>query len=161
MRVRRAEPADTAVLAGLIRELADYERLTETLQLTEERLRAHLFGDRPYAEALIGEVDGEPACYALYFHTYSTFLGRPGVYLEDLFVRPERRGSGLGKALLARVAQVCLERGGAEARLEWAVLDWNRPAIGFYESLGARPNSEWTVYRLTGDALERLGRGND
>lgn len=141
----------------LIHRLAEYERLSHEVVITPEAVRDHLFGERPYAAALIAEWDGSPAGYALYFHTYSTFLGRPGVYLEDLFVVPELRGHGLGKALLACVADVCVRTGGG--RLEWAVLDWNRPSIDFYEKLGARPNAGWITYRLTGPSLRGLATG--
>lgn len=139
---------------ALIRRLAEYERLLDQVVVTAEALRGHLFGESPFAFALIAEQDGVPAGYALYFHTYSTFLGRPGVYLEDLFVAPELRGKGLGRALLARVAEACVSAGGG--RLEWAVLDWNRPSIEFYEKLGARPNSDWLTYRLAGEPLAQL-----
>ena len=122
--------------------------------MEREQLGEHLFGERPYAEVLIAEDEGEAAGFALFFHNYSTFLGRPGIYLEDLFVMPEQRGRGIGKQLLKHLAQIAVERDCG--RLEWAVLDWNRDAIGFYERLGARPSSDWTVYRLTGDSLERL-----
>lgn len=154
--VRPAAPADVPVIVELIRELAEYERLLDTFEVTPERLESHMFGPRPYVAGLVGTRDGSVEGYALYFHSYSTFLGRPGVYLEDLFVRPTARGAGLGKALLAAVAEVCVSVGGPEARLEWAVLDWNRPAIEFYESLGAQPNSAWLTYRLAGEPLARL-----
>ncbi|TMC37317.1 MAG: GNAT family N-acetyltransferase [Chloroflexi bacterium] len=122
--------------------------------MTEEKLERALFGERPYAETLIAE-DGEAAVgFALFFHNFSTFLAQPGIYLEDLFVLPERRGSGIGRALLERLAQVAVERGCG--RLEWAVLDWNESAIRFYERLGARPNSDWTIYRLAGEPLDAL-----
>ena len=159
MRLRAGEVADVPVIARLIRGLAAYEKLENEVVMTEELLSQHLFGERAYAETVLAEEDGEAAGFALFFHNFSTFLGRPGIYLEDLFVLPERRGKGIGKALLVHLARLAVERGCG--RLEWSVLDWNRPAIGFYESLGARPNDEWTVYRLTGDALESLGRGND
>jgi GNAT superfamily N-acetyltransferase len=120
-------------------------------------LRRGLFGERPYAEVLIGEEDGAPVGFALFFHNFSTFLGRPGIYLEDLFVRPEHRGKGYGRELLQRLAEIAVERDCG--RLEWAVLDWNEPAIGFYRKLGARPNDDWTVYRLAGDALRDLASG--
>jgi GNAT superfamily N-acetyltransferase len=123
--------------------------------MDEALLRRNLFGPRPYAEVLIGEEDGEAAGFAIFFHNFSTFLGRPGIYLEDLFVRPDHRGKGYGRALLARLAKIALERDCG--RLEWAVLDWNEPAIGFYRKLGARPNDDWTVFRLAGDALRDLG----
>lgn len=145
-------------IAALIRGLAEYEKLEREVVMTEELLTANLFGERAYAETVLAEEPERTAVgFALFFHNFSTFLGRPGIYLEDLFVLPAFRGRGIGKALLAHLARLAVERGCG--RLEWAVLDWNRPAIGFYESLGARPNSEWTVYRLTGEALARLGWG--
>ncbi|GAC1614258.1 MAG: GNAT family N-acetyltransferase [Candidatus Dormibacteraceae bacterium] len=154
MRIRPANEADLPIIEYLIRALADYEKLTQDVVMDAELLRRNLFGERPYAEVLIAEVEGEAAGFALYFHNFSTFLGRPGIYLEDLFVKPEHRGRGYGRALLARLAEIAVER--ECGRVEWAVLDWNTPSIGFYESLGARPNSEWTVFRLTGDALRTL-----
>ena len=138
----------------MIRALAEYEKLAHEATFDLEDLRRGLFGPRPYAETIIAEVDGEPAGFALFFHNFSTFLGKPGIYLEDLFVKPEHRGSGLGRRLLARLAELAVERGCG--RLEWSVLNWNEPAIGFYRRLGAEPNSEWTVYRLSGDPLQRL-----
>jgi GNAT superfamily N-acetyltransferase len=156
LEIRSGEPADLPLIASFIRELAEYERLLDEVLMDEATLERFLFGDRPYAETLIAERDGRPAGFALFFHNFSTFLGRPGIYLEDLFVRPEERGRGIGKALLRRLAQVALDRDCG--RLEWAVLDWNRPAIGFYERLGARPNSDWTTYRLAGEALSELAR---
>jgi GNAT superfamily N-acetyltransferase len=152
--VRPATPADVPTIARLIRALAAYERLAHEVVLDEDRLREHLFGPRPYAEALLAEEAGAVVGFALFFHNYSTFLGRPGLYLEDLFVEPAHRGRGHGKALLAALARLAVERGCG--RLEWAVLDWNEPAIAFYRALGAEPMDEWTVYRLTGDALRRL-----
>lgn len=155
--IREAAPADVPLVATLIRELAQYERLLHEVTMTEERLRTALFGPRPYAEVVIAEGEGGEALgFALFFHNFSTFLGLPGIYLEDLFVRPAHRGGGTGRALLAYLARLARERGCG--RLEWSVLDWNEPAIGFYRRLGAEPNDEWTVYRLTGDALERLAR---
>lgn len=154
--IRPGEPSDVGLIARLIRELAIYEKLEEDVSMTEEMLAANLFGARRYAETLIAEHDGEPVGFALFFHNFSTFLGRPGIYLEDLFVMPEHRASGIGRALLTELARLAVERGCG--RLEWAVLDWNRDAIGFYERLGAKPNAEWTVYRLTGEALAALGR---
>lgn len=121
---------------------------------TEEAIRETLFGERPYAEVIIAEDDGQPVGFALFFHNYSTFLGQPGIYLEDLFVVPEGRGRGYGKALLAELARIAVARNCG--RVEWAVLNWNTPAIEFYEALGARPQSEWQVYRVTGEALQRL-----
>ncbi|TMB88101.1 MAG: GNAT family N-acetyltransferase [Chloroflexi bacterium] len=156
LRIRPAERADVPLVAGLIRQLARFEKLEHEVVLTEELLDAGLFGARPYAEAVMAEQDGEAIGFALFFHTFSTFLARPGLYLEDLFVLPDHRGHGVGRALLAHLAQLALERGCG--RLEWAVLNWNQEAIRFYERLGARPNSEWTVYRLAGEALQALGR---
>ena len=144
------------LIADLIRQLAKFEKLEDEVVMTEELLRAGLFGPRPYAETVIAEDDAQPIGFALFFHTFSTFLARPGMYLEDLFVLAEHRGHGVGRALLAHLAQIAIERGCG--RLEWAVLNWNQEAIRFYERLGARPNSEWTVYRLTGEALSSLGR---
>jgi len=154
--IRMAEPADVPVIADLIRGLARFEKLEDEVRMTEDLLAGNLFGPRPYAETLIAEDGGTPVGFALFFHNFSTFLAKPGIYLEDLFVVPEQRGRGIGRALLQRLAQIAVER--ECGRLEWAVLDWNRDAIGFYERLGAKPNSEWTVYRLTGEALTSLGR---
>jgi len=156
IQLRSAEPGDVSVIAELIRGLARYEKLEDQVEMTEELLATALFGERPYAEVVLAEDGGRPVGFALFFHNFSTFLGRPGIYLEDLFVLPEHRGSGIGRMLLAHLARLAVERGCG--RLEWAVLDWNRDAIGFYERLGARPNSEWTVYRLTGEALSALAR---
>jgi GNAT superfamily N-acetyltransferase len=154
--IRPAEPADVPVIAELIRGLAKFEKLEDQVTMTEERLAESLFGEHRYAETLLAEDNGTPVGFALFFHNFSTFLGLAGVYLEDLFVVPEHRGRGIGRALLRQLAQIAVER--RCGRLEWAVLDWNRDAIGFYERLGARPNSDWTVYRLTGEALTSLGR---
>ena len=154
MRIRPGDLPDVPVIAELIRGLARYEKLEHEVRTTEEKLTDTLFGERRYAETLIAEEDGEPLGFALFFHSYSTFLAQPGIYLEDLFVKPEHRGRGVGRALLERLAQVAVERGCG--RLEWAVLDWNKDAIGFYERLGAKPNSEWTVYRLAGESLHSL-----
>ena len=156
MSIRFAEPGDVPVIMELIRGLARYEKLEHEVEASEERLRRGLFGERPYAETLIAEQDGKAVGFALFFHNFSTFLGLPGIYLEDLFVVPEQRGAGVGRALLQRLARLAVERGCG--RLEWAVLDWNRDAIRFYERLGARPNSDWTVYRLTGESLHTLAR---
>jgi len=154
-RIREAVESDVPLIASLIRELADYERLLHEVRLSEAGLRDALFGARRYAEVAIADVaPDEPAGFALYFHNFSTFLGRPGIYLEDLFVRPQYRGGGIGRALLVYLARLAEERGCG--RLEWAVLDWNADAIGFYLGLGARPAAGWSVYRLEGEALERL-----
>ena len=156
VQLRDAGPADVPTIARLIRALSVYEKLEQDVVMTEELLRENLFGAHRYAEVVLAEDAGQPVGFALFFHSFSTFLGRPGIYLEDLFVEPERRGQGIGKMLLARLAHLAVER--KCGRLEWAVLNWNRDAIGFYERLGARPNSEWTVYRLSGEPLERLAR---
>lgn len=153
--VRPARREDVPVIASLIRALAEYEKLAHECHADEEALGEHLFGARPFVEALVAEDEGEAVGFALFFHNYSTFLTRPGIYLEDLFVRPEARGRGIGRALLSRLAALAVERGCG--RLEWSVLDWNRPAIGFYRRLGARPMEEWTVFRLDGEALRNLG----
>jgi GNAT superfamily N-acetyltransferase len=153
--IRPAAPADLPLIAQLIRDLADYEKLAHEVRFDEAVLGQKLFGARPYAEVVIGELDGAPQGFALFFHNFSTFEGKPGIYLEDLFVRPEARGSGLGKALLSHLAMLALERDCA--RLEWSVLDWNEPAIGFYKKLGARLMDEWTVMRVDGAALAQLG----
>jgi GNAT superfamily N-acetyltransferase len=152
--IRPARPGDAAVLLELFRELAEYEHLEHELDATEERLSEALFCERPAAEALIAELDSETVGYALFFPTFSSFLASEGVWLEDLFVRPAYRGAGAGRALLAAVAARVHERGGG--RLEWAALDWNELALGFYRGLGARTMSEWITHRLAGDALERI-----
>lgn len=156
VNLRFAGASDVPVIAELIRGLARFEKLESEVTMTEDLLAQNLFGPRPYAEALLAEHGGAVVGFALFFHNFSTFMAQPGIYLEDLFVIPEQRGHGIGRALLERLAQIAVERGCG--RLEWAVLDWNRAAIGFYERLGARPNSEWTVYRLTGEALLGLAR---
>ncbi len=155
LTIRPATAADLPLIAQLIRDLAEYERLASEVRFDEVVLGEKLFGARPYAEVLIGELDGQPQGFALFFHNFSTFEGKPGIYLEDLFVRPAARGSGLGKALLAKLAALTRERDCA--RLEWSVLDWNDPAIGFYQKLGARLMDEWTGMRLDGAHLARLG----
>jgi GNAT superfamily N-acetyltransferase len=155
--IRSATPADVPVIVSLIAELAEYEHLAHEAVADEASVHDHLFGARPYAEVLIATPDDAPgtvAGFALFFHNYSTFLGRPGIHLEDLFVRPEHRGSGLGQALLVRLAGLARERGCG--RVEWSVLDWNEPSIAFYRALGAVPMDEWTVYRVTGEALDAL-----
>ena len=154
IRLRVATRDDIALIAHFIRALAEYEKLLDEVRLDEGVLAEKLFGPRPYAEVLIGEIDGKPQGFALFFHNFSTFEGRPGIYLEDLFVTPEARGSGLGTALLAELARLAVERDCA--RLEWSVLDWNEPSIGFYKALGAKPMDEWTVFRLDGTALTNL-----
>jgi len=154
LRIRPGELEDVPLIAELIRGLARYEKLEHEVVMTEEKLTDSLFGERRYAETLIAENDGEPVGFALFFHNFSTFLAQPGIYLEDLFVVPEQRGRGVGRALLERLARVAVDRGCG--RLEWAVLDWNKDAITFYERLGAKANSDWTVYRLTGQPLRAL-----
>jgi GNAT superfamily N-acetyltransferase len=156
LSIRPAARADLPLIAQFIRDLAEYEKLAHEVRFDEAVLGQRLFGARPYAEVLIGEIDGAPQGFALFFHNFSTFEGKPGVYLEDLFVRPEARGSGLGKTLLQRLAQIAVERDCA--RLEWWVLDWNEPAIAFYKSLGAKPMEEWTTFRVDGDALTALAK---
>jgi GNAT superfamily N-acetyltransferase len=153
--IRAAIPEDVPVIAELIRALAEYERLSQEVTLKESDLHDYLFGKRQYAEVLIAEEKQEPVGFALFFHNFSTFLARPGIYLEDLFVRPAYRRNGHGKALLKRLAQIAVERGCG--RLEWAVLNWNTPAIDFYQALGAKLLQDWTVFRITGDELRRLG----
>jgi GNAT superfamily N-acetyltransferase len=156
LSIRAATIDDLDLVIGFIRALADYERLADAVVLDRTLLGCHLFGDKPMAEVLIGEIDGVARGFALFFHNFSTFEGKPGIYLEDLFVEPEARGSGLGKALLARLAQLAIERGCA--RLEWSVLDWNEPSINFYKALGATPMDEWTVFRMDGEALVALAQ---
>jgi GNAT superfamily N-acetyltransferase len=152
--IRPGRRGDIPAIGELIRGLALFEKLEGEVTMTEELLAEGLFGERPYAETLLAEDDGTPIAFALFFHNFSTFLARPGLYLEDLFVVPDHRGHGIGRALLVELARIAVERGCG--RLEWSVLDWNRDAIGFYERLGARPNSDWTVYRLTDEALRSL-----
>lgn len=153
--IRPAEVRDVPDILRLIRALAEYEKLAHEVVATEDDLRASLFGERPAAEVLLAVESGRPVGLALFFQNYSTFLARPGIYLEDLFVELEFRGRGLGKALLQAVAQKAVQRGCG--RFEWSVLDWNTPAIEFYRSLGARPQADWTIFRVTGEALRRLG----
>jgi GNAT superfamily N-acetyltransferase len=152
--IRPATETDVPLILAFIKKLAAYERLAHEVVATEEGLRATLFGARPYAEVVIAYYKSEPVGFALFFHNFSTFVGRPGLYLEDLYVDERQRGKGFGKALLVHLARLAVERGCG--RLEWAVLDWNESAINFYKSLGAVPMDEWTVFRVTGDALERL-----
>ena len=157
--LRPAIAADVPLILDLIRGLAEYERLPHAVVATEEALRASLFGPIAAAEVVIAEVDGAAAGFAPFCHNYSTFLGRRGLWLEDLFVRPAFRGQGIGRALLVHLAEVAVARGCG--RLEWSVLDWNESAIGFYRSLGAVPMDEWTTFRVTGEALQRLAGGDD
>lgn len=155
MPLRNATKDDLDTIIDLIRGLAEYENEPDAVHLEPDILRAHLFGERRFAEVILAETDdGESAGFALFFHNFSTWEGRPGLYLEDLFVRPEHRGRGYGLALLADLARIAVERGCA--RLEWNVLDWNEPALEFYHHLGAVPLDEWTVHRVTGEALEKL-----
>ena len=153
--IARAQPDDVPVILSLIRELAEFEHLLDHVTATEEAIRESLFGNQPRAEVLLARVGQEVAGFALFFHNYSTFLGRPGVYLEDLFVRPRFRGTGCGQLLLRHLAALALQRDCG--RMEWAVLNWNQRAIDFYRKLGAEPMEEWTVYRLSGAALRSLG----
>ncbi len=153
--IRTATSDDVPTIAALIRELAEYERLSDQVVLRESDLQRRLFGEQPCAEVLMAEEKGSTVGFAVFFHNFSTFLGRPGIYLEDLFVRPAHRGKGHGKQLLLEVARIAVERGCG--RLEWAVLDWNTPAMDFYRSFGAVPIYDWTIFRVTGDALEQLG----
>ena len=156
-RIRAARPEDVAEILAMVRELADYERALDEVVATEEQLAAALFGDHPALFGLVVELDDASlAGFALYFLNFSTWLGRHGVYLEDLYVRPQHRGSGFGQELLAELARICVDRG--YGRLEWWVLDWNEPALGFYRSIGAEPMDEWTVQRVTGPALARLAQ---
>ncbi len=162
IRIRPATRGDVALILSLIRELAEYEREPRAAVATPELIERHLFGEGldgrgRVAECVIGEIDGRPEGFALFFHNFSTWLGRPGLYLEDLFVRPAARGKGLGRALLVHLARLAVERGCG--RMEWAVLDWNEPAIGFYKSMGAVAMSEWTVFRLAGERLREMAGG--
>ena len=159
LSIRPATADDLPLVASLIRGLAEYEGLSHAVRMEEERLGEYLFGARPMAEVLIGEIDGSPQGFALFFHNFSTFEGCPGIWLEDLFVSPTARRSGLGTALLAHVAKIGQQRGCA--RMEWSVLDWNMMAIQFYRRLGARPLTDWTTMRLDTDSLERLSASQD
>ncbi len=156
LRIVPATPADVPLLLALIRELAEFEQLLQDVDATADGLHAALFGARPDCEAVVARVDGEPVGFALYFHNFSTFRARRGLYLEDLYVRPVMRGHGVGKALLLHLASIAVARGCA--RFEWSVLDWNQRAIDFYRSMGAAPMDEWTVFRVSGEALDALGR---
>ena len=157
MEIRFATQEDAPVIVDLIKGLAEYEKLSHEVIVTEEKIKATLFGEKKFAECLIAEIEQKPAGFALFFHNYSTFLGKPGVYLEDLFVKPEFRKLGVGQALLRRLAQIAIQRNCA--RLEWSVLDWNKPAIDFYMNLGARPMSEWTVFRMTEMEMQTFAKG--
>lgn len=157
MQIRNATPEDVPEIVRLIRALADYEKLSDEVLATEEQLRQSLFGPRPAAETVLAWLDGRAIGLAVFFSNYSTFRGRAGLYLEDLFVEPAQRGRGYGKALLRHVARLAVERGCE--RMEWSVLDWNTPAIEFYRSLGARPLEDWTIYRLQGESLKQAVSG--
>ncbi len=157
--IRTATPKDVPIICQLIRDLAEYERLSHEVVLSEDAMKEHLFGARPYAEVLLAEEGDEVVGFALFFHNYSTFVGKPGIYLEDLFVKPEHRSKGHGRALLTALAKIAVERDCG--RMEWSVLNWNEPSIQFYKALGAIAMDEWTVYRLTGDALARAGKMYD
>lgn len=159
VRIERGTERDIPVILGLIRSLAEYEDLSGEVRATEDDLRESLFGDRPAAEVLIAYLDAESVGFAVFFENYSTFLGRRGLYLEDLFVLPRWRGRGYGRVLLSSVARIAVERGCG--RMEWSVLDWNERALSFYRRLGARPMEEWRLHRLTGDALRRLASASD
>ena len=155
--IREAKPEDVPLIFQLIKELAEYEKLTHEVVADETILRETLFGDKKYAEILIAEYDGEPAGQALFFHNYSTFIGRPGIYLEDIYIRPSLRGKGIGKALLRSLVKLAKDRNCG--RVEWAVLDWNEPSIQFYKKLGAVPMDEWTVFRVTEDKFDNIIEG--
>ena len=154
--IRNATPADIPLILSFIKELAHYEKLSHAVVATEELLNEHLFGKSPKAEVVLAYYGGQAVGFALFFHNFSTFVGRPGLYLEDLFVRESMRGKGIGKALLIHLAGIAVDRNCG--RFEWAVLDWNAPAIEFYKSLGAAPIDDWTIFRVDGDALRKLAR---
>jgi GNAT superfamily N-acetyltransferase len=156
--IRAARPGDEAAIHSLVRELAVFEKLEHLMQATPQALAEHLFGTKPIVEAVVAEAGHEVVAFALFFTNYSTFLGKPGLWLEDLYVRPEHRGSGLGKQLITQVAQLAVQRGCG--RFEWSVLDWNENAIGFYQGLGATVMPDWRICRLTGEALLRVGRAH-
>jgi GNAT superfamily N-acetyltransferase len=157
--IRPATEEDVPLILSFIRQLAEYERISHGVDVTESMLRENLFGRRRYAEVLIGEANAEPVAFAVFFHNFSTFRGKPGLYLEDLFVIPQMRGKGFGRAMLVELGRIATER--ECARIEWAVLDWNQPAIEFYKTLGAIPMDEWTIFRITDQALERLATRKD
>ena len=154
LKIRAATPDDVSILFSLIKALADYEKLSDQVVGSESALEKHLFGDRPYCESIVAFWETAPVGFALFFHNYSTFLTQPGLYLEDIFVLPTYRGQGIGKALLSHIAQVALER--QCGRLEWSVLDWNEPAIGFYQHIGAKVLPDWRICRVTGEAIATL-----
>jgi GNAT superfamily N-acetyltransferase len=156
IRIERAVESQVPLILYFIRQLAEYEKLLHKVEADEARIRESLFGAKPCAEVLLAHLGEQPAGFAIFFQTYSTFLGKPGIYLEDVFVEPKFRGNGVGKALLVHLAKLTRERGGA--RFEWSVLNWNEPAIEFYRSLGAEPLDEWTMYRVTGEKLDRLAQ---
>ncbi len=154
LAIRRAKVTDVPLILSLIKELAEYEKLSKDVHATEKMLKESLFGKKKYAEVLIAEYNGEDAGFALFFHNFSTFVGKPGIYLEDIFVRPQFRGKGIGKSLLLELVKLANERNCG--RIEWAVLDWNEPSINFYKKLGAVPMNDWTVFRLTEAQIDKL-----
>jgi GNAT superfamily N-acetyltransferase len=154
LQIRPASPPDIPTILGFIRALANYEKLAHEAVVTEELLREHLFGEHPSAEVILAEVNQEPVGFALFFTTYSTFVGKPGIWLEDLFVLPKARGAAVGKSLLKQVARIAVQRNCG--RLEWSVLDWNEPAIGFYRKIGAVAMDQWTIQRMTGETLQKF-----
>jgi GNAT superfamily N-acetyltransferase len=156
--IRPATTTDIPLIYSFIKQLAEYEKLSHEVVASEDNLRETLFGEKKYAEVVIGYLDNVPVSFALFFHNYSTFLGKPGLYLEDLYVRPEARGQGIGKKMLSYLARIAKERNCG--RFEWWVLDWNNPAIDFYKKLGAAPMDEWTVFRMTGAELDALANGS-
>lgn len=157
--IRRATPGDVPIILTFIRELAAYEKLADHVVATENDMHVALFGEHPVVEAVIAAKDDEPVGYALFFPTFSTFLGRPGMYLEDIYVRPAARGLGIGRKMLEHLAHITVQRGWG--RLEWSVLDWNEPSIAFYKKMGATVMDEWTIFRLTGEALQKLSVSRD
>ena len=159
INIRSAIESDAKLILSLIREIAEYEKLLHEVVATESLIKENLFGQNPVAKSLIAELDNQPVGYALYFYNFSTFLGRPGIYLEDLYVKPECRGLGIGKKLLTKLAKIAVEKNCG--RVEWSVLDWNEPAIKFYRAVGAIPMDEWTVQRLTGETLAKFAESND